>query len=124
MFQSSSRSFSANTFEHTPFKANKWPLNKTNNNKTKFNKTSSNKTSNNKKGNNKSSNKSKLQTPSSFVDNQNQKRRSKIKFADEIALHMQKGTKETAEFEKIMAECAAVMGPLDVHRRARDNLGI
>jgi hypothetical protein len=36
---------------------------------------------------------------------------------------MQKGAEETAEFEKIMAECAAVMGSIDVHR-ARYNLGI
>ncbi len=55
----------------------------------------------------------KFQTTFSFANNQNQKRRSNIKFADEIALHMQKGTKETAEFEKIMAECAAVMGPIN-----------
>jgi hypothetical protein len=52
------------------------------------------------------------------------KRTSKIKFAEEIVLHMQKSAKETAEFEKIMAECAAVMGPIDVHRRARNDLGI
>ena len=31
------------------------------------------------------------------------------KFAEKIALHNQKGAEETAEFTKIMAECAAVM---------------
>jgi hypothetical protein len=31
------------------------------------------------------------------------------KFAEKIALHTQKGAEETAEFKKIMAECAAVM---------------
>jgi hypothetical protein len=30
------------------------------------------------------------------------------KFAEKIALHTQKGAEETAEFTKIMAECAAV----------------
>jgi hypothetical protein len=42
---------------------------------------------------------------------------SKIKFAEDIALHIQKGAKETAKFEKIIAMCAVVMGPIDVHRR-------
>ena len=31
------------------------------------------------------------------------------KLAEKIALHTQKGAEETAEFKKIMAECAAVM---------------
>jgi hypothetical protein len=51
-------------------------------------------------------------------------KRSKIKFAEEITLYRQQDAQETTEFKKIMAECAAVMGPLDVHRRARNNLGI
>jgi hypothetical protein len=65
----------------------------------------------------------KFQTPFSFADNQNQKRTSKMKFAEEIPIHTQKGAKETAEFKKTMAEFAAVMGSIDVHR-ARYNLGI
>ncbi len=32
------------------------------------------------------------------------------KFAEKIALHNQKGAEETAEFQKIMSECAAVKG--------------
>ena len=51
-------------------------------------------------------------------------KRSKIKFAEEITLYRQQDAQETTEFKKIMAECAAVMGPLDVDRRARNNLGI
>ena len=46
-----------------------------------------------------------------------------MKFAEEIPIHTQKGAKETAEFKKTMAEFAAVMGSIDVHR-ARYNLGI
>jgi hypothetical protein len=57
----------------------------------------------------------KFQTPFSFADNQSQKRRSKIKFAEEIVLHTQKGAKETPKLKNIMAKCAAVMGPIDFH---------
>jgi hypothetical protein len=65
-FQSSSRTFLANTSECTPIKAN----NKSTLNKTINNKASNNKARNNKAGNNKTSNESKLQMPFSFVDNE------------------------------------------------------
>ncbi len=42
-----------------------------------------------------------------------------MKFAEEIPLHTQKGAKETAKFKKIIAQCAVVVGPIDVHRRAK-----